>query len=719
MSLRAVLTNIVKNPEYIQPDSLINDAEIPLAKNIQDFITNPTFIQNMFPSGLYPRQFEFAIKVLAEYCPYCSDMDWWGDTKHMSRMQVDESYDEILKRCVLLEHGVCPKCGRGRAEAYLEMKKAQQDEDYITPARNFYVPSELIGVMGQRSGKSALIAIIITYLIHWLLKTPNLQRTYKLLPASPFMIPLVALNFTKAKSLLFNPVKKYVLNGTWFKNYHKFLDLEKQRLGLSHKLWDVKETSISYTHKNLVIRPEVTDKRKLRGNTSLLGAIDELSHMHGATDGVLFDPDEIYTSLNNSMATAQTMFYKRLASGMNNVPVPLMISISSPAKGDDKAMQLYKSSFKSDRMYGINAPTWKVNPQQSFEVLKPYLDKDPNKFWRDFGADPLAGADAYFIPEHAISSAFENSSRENALRSFSFFRKSDTRIDKNTGLEVKYNYTAVEINLEDVKSICGVRTPLVMSLDCGEVNNSFSISLGAITNQNNFIVIGCGEAIGNPSYPINFLDVYTKVIKPLCKNLKVTLVVSDNWQSVMLKGSLKLENINYRTVRNMKYLDYSTFKDFMLSGAVTLPKADMDLDKVSGENLPNKMLSLKSTGTENYPRTFSNKPISHLIYQMLFVNDTGSSVIKTPDCTDDLLFTVVMLLKVLTSSEVDIKRFVQVIDDKVLSMPVSPISDTSIGARPGSGMSNSMDYSIGATFSSSTRVLSEGNQMSSGIGAVF
>lgn len=628
MSIKDIINEMVDNPEFVQADSLIDDSSLPLAKNIIDFVSNPVYINNMFPTPLYGRQFEVAVKTLGEYCPHCTDMAWWGTTDIPSQMPVDATYEDIFNHVTLLEHGICPKCGKTKSDFYNE--------------NSAFSPVEFVGVIGQRSGKSALIAIIITYIIHWLLKTPNLQKAYKLLPASPFMIPLIALNWTKAKDLLFQPIRKYLMFGNWFLSYHKFLDAERKRLKLKNDLYSIGESYAVYYHKNLDIRPVVTDKRKLRGQTGLVAAIDELSHMHGATDGVIFDPDEIYTSVNNSMATAQTMFYKRLASGVCNLPVPLMISISSPASIDDKAVRLYKESINMPRSYGLNLPTWLFNPEQPYSALKHMEAKDPKKFARDFGADPSAGAADTFIPESGVERIFSLGKRENAFSTLKYFEDIDKYTDEATGKIVEYKFTNATVDIERVKFLTGPKTPICMTIDCGEVNNSFTITIGTRTTNDDIIIIGIGEVIGSVTAPINFEKIYENIILPICKNLNVKRVASDYWQSVMLKGRLKLEHIDYRQNSSIKYLDYKVLRDLAINGKLILPKLEDGVH--TSQNLIDSIIRLRTNSDIPYPHCFSKKPVAHSYHQYLFVNDTGKEVKKSSLCTDDILFTQVLLV---------------------------------------------------------------------------
>jgi predicted nucleic-acid-binding Zn-ribbon protein len=117
--------------------SLVDDRDLPRPGNPITFLTDPKFM-GIKP---FPRQLQIASEFWSAYCPYCSD------TRFIRKgIQVDTKLDEIWDRMVLYRNGICPKCGKTRAEAI-------EDGDH-----NFY--GRLVGVAGQRSGKSVFVSMI-------------------------------------------------------------------------------------------------------------------------------------------------------------------------------------------------------------------------------------------------------------------------------------------------------------------------------------------------------------------------------------------------------------------------------------------------------------------------------------------------------------------------------------------------------------------------------
>lgn len=255
------INELLSQSNYLPVDTTIDDRCIPEAKNCIEFFHNEKFIGNMVPTGLFPKQAEVFIKLFAEFCPYCTDMEYWmgkSENGTSENIKVNESFDEMFKKVQLLEYGICPHCGARKSDLY---KQGTLDPH-----------TELTSLMGQRAGKSASTSMGLSYDIHKFLKVPNLQKTYDLLPGSPFTIPLVGMSFDKAKQLLYNALYEYLTKGNWFKKYHEFINEQQSALGIKEDLCTVKDTFARYRHKNILIAPLGPDKRKLRGNTSICAA---------------------------------------------------------------------------------------------------------------------------------------------------------------------------------------------------------------------------------------------------------------------------------------------------------------------------------------------------------------------------------------------------------------------------------------------------------------
>ena len=598
------IDDLLAQPNFLPQDLVIDDRDIPQAKNVVDFFYNDRFMKNMVPDGLFPRQISILLHLMGEFCPRCSDMEFFEN------FPVDEDVGNIFDHVQILEYGKCPKCGVRKSELYL--------------SGELDVPNEFVGVCGQRAGKSALTAMTISYVLHEFLKIPNLARTFKLLPSSPFTCPLVALSFNKATELLYNPLYKYLLNGNWYKEYHEFL--KDQQNKFDSEIFNVKDTFTRYRHRNIFIAPFGPDKRKLRGNTSLIGAVDELSWMNSSNkDSIKFDADEIYTSLNNSFMTARSSARNLLKEGYDNLPQPMLFDISSPSSKKDKTCRLYEESKTSRTIYGVHYSTWELNPTLPLEgeEMQNELKKLGKRFWRDFGAVPPNSASPFMSSIELLKS---NCSQRPNL----------TKITKKTSYIQTQEFTHGDLVIPNLES--GNIPNRILAMDAGSVDNSFSFVLAHVEkiqpqnvlDQVKTIVVfdSLMEVIPDENQPINFSKVYDNIIIPLIKKMNVKLVCTDRWQNLKILSDIQ----NDKTLNNcltaqysVKYSDFIEYKQAFLDNAVRIPKPELKWDEI------------ELHGGDNYPYCFENMPISHYIFQCLTVEDKmGKTVEKGEGCTDDI-----------------------------------------------------------------------------------
>lgn len=128
--LNSAFGSMEKNLEEALADNLpvprdfkFDDRDIPLAKNMYDFITNKSY--GFQSSELFSRQLWIATKLFGEWCEPCTR------EKHKTRhgksrkpmrdilnVKIGWSMHEFADKVQLLEHGVCPKCKRTRLDLY-------------------------------------------------------------------------------------------------------------------------------------------------------------------------------------------------------------------------------------------------------------------------------------------------------------------------------------------------------------------------------------------------------------------------------------------------------------------------------------------------------------------------------------------------------------------------------------------------------------------------
>lgn len=102
-------------------------------------------------------------------------------------------------------------------------------------------------------------------------------------------------------------------------------------------------------------------------------------------------------------------------------------------------------------------------------------------------------------------------------------------------------------------------------------------------------------------------------------------MVADRWQSIKVLHDAEHDFKGLSTeTYSLKYEDMVLVKESLIEGRILLPKLDLKDINDAVEYDPAK-----------YPALFQNRPVAHLVLQMVSVRDTGDDVVKG-DVTDDL-----------------------------------------------------------------------------------
>ena len=125
---------------------------------------------------------------------------------------------------------------------------------------------------------------------------------------------------------------------------------------------------------NVIIRSGHSNSSSLVGKTAKVIDFDELARF--IDKGGKYSADRVYYSLIRSVEP-----FKEDGK---------LVDISSPMFQEDMICRLYDLSKNIDNMLGFWLPTWEMNPNLPFDssFLQAELKKNPEAFWRDFGAQP-------------------------------------------------------------------------------------------------------------------------------------------------------------------------------------------------------------------------------------------------------------------------------------------------------------------------------------------
>lgn len=597
-------------------DLKIDDRDLYAARNYYDYCynvlgrdSNPPWIVQMW----------ILVILLAEYCPRCSDKRWLNLEWFVTNVDKRKPGADIVEGLQLLSNGVCPKCNTHKHE--LIQKHGLKDY------------TELVAVLGQRSGKSTgLAASVSGYILHRFLKFPKLAdlAPNAMQKSTELTFTFVSLTTGRAMALLWTPFLNIINESSWFSEYFRMLDFHSNRYG--YELYKRKDIFLKFTHKGLRLYPTGPRGKTLRGDTRVFAAIDELGlfPLPSGNDEEdeqreIANADEAHKSLTNSLVTVVDIHRSLLEQGLN-CPPALMVGVSSPMSERDKVMRRLgesKTPVGSKFIHGVQLPTWKVNPliNRDSPIIEMAYSSNREKAERDFGANPPRVASTFMtaqqIPRH-----------------FWCVKQTHT---------YDYDYTPDGLSVR-LKSVYKPKNPCVILVDAGFSNNSFSalgISFDRVTKK--LSVCTAVEVMPHDGLTINFKAVYENCIRVLAKDLNAVVLLADQWQSLdLLSRAQQDAGLNPQgkpILKAKKYSpkrkDFEALRSMVSNGSVNLPYCPPDTYS--------KMLSTYVETAE-----LNRRPVEHLLQQFLTVRDPGGNQCPTKGdgFTDDLFRCLVLGVKI-------------------------------------------------------------------------
>lgn len=241
---------------------------------------------------------------------------------------------------------------------------------------------ELILVLGRRSGKSALAAIIAAYELYKLIRRGFPQVYYGMPSGSEIRIFCIA-NDKDQAGIVYGDMSNHVNQVDYFKSsithdtqtYMKF----RTASDAARFRHDDRKATITATFKSSIAKG-------LRGRGVICCILDELAFF--VNDGKS-SAESVYRAINPALKQFSPKDPK-------NRHRPLgpsegrMICISSPDAREGLFYKLYEMALSKDRasanMLMIQAPTWEVNPTLDESEYEVERAKDPRAFETEYGA---------------------------------------------------------------------------------------------------------------------------------------------------------------------------------------------------------------------------------------------------------------------------------------------------------------------------------------------
>lgn len=137
-------------------------------------------------------------------------------------------------------------------------------------------------------------------------------------------------------------------------------------------------------------------------------------------------------------------------------------------------------------------------------------------------------------------------------------------------------------------------------------------------------VLFVGEVIPRQGAPISQSLMYRDILSTLCEDLPIRLVISDRWQNKKMVQDLEEEFGCEYVEFTLRWDDFENFKQALYDNEVELPR------------LKANMNDIVATTLDEYPHMFEGKPLEHLAYQFITVQEARGNTVIKGDATDDM-----------------------------------------------------------------------------------
>jgi len=400
---------------------------------------------------------------------------------------------------------------------------------------------DLVLVLGRRSGKSYLTALIAVYEAYKLLELGDPQKFYGI--DSDIRILNVARNEKQAISIIFKQISKFIGRCPYFVGR-----IGKEKEGELYLLTD-KDIEINEAIKqrdgkpldgSIVIMAGSSNSDALRGYSCSAIIYDEMAHYVDTSGNS--SAKEVYNALSRSTGTLAGK-----GDGRN-------IVISSPDLKSGFFYEHYERAKRIGSMQLFQIPAQDANPTLTEEYLKGERLKDPDTFSSEFGAEFRAFSGNAFFPPSKIDLAM--------TKRQSWFKT------KNPIYGCEY----------------------YMHIDAASSSDNWAIliahpewRLNIKTNRKEMNIVEDYSEFWTPKNGeyLNEDEIMDKAILPLIKKFKIVSVSYDHMFSIPQRFKLQNNNIPNRLVSfsgRSKNEMYSTLRDYFIQEKVELCSDDIFLE---------------------------------------------------------------------------------------------------------------------------------------------
>ena len=351
-------------------------------------------------------------------------------------------------------------------------------------------------------------------------------------------------------------------------------------------------------------------------NTRVFYSIDEIGWFDNdaSSNKVKTGANEVNIALERSCLTCRLVEIPSVEEGNDKAFTAYAMNVSSPSDYRDKICELLRLSQTSDKILGIHAPSWKMNPGITRESLAEEFRKSPITSARDYGASPPVSANPFITPV-----VVDNAMREKGRNEILYAQHTERR---SSGISVERSSYGM------ITKIASCSRPSVLAIDAGEVNNSFAFTCTSKDEAGRARIDIVGEIMASPTAPINFTLLFDHILLPIIKARNVRVLLADRWQSnKILSDALALcDGLMQAKKYSLKYADMCDVRNMMQGDQLTFPRS----------TYVKSVTEILQQDLTDYPACFAGKPVEHFMYQLVTIQDARQQVVKGVGVTDDI-----------------------------------------------------------------------------------
>lgn len=519
---------------------------LPRAKNVVDWITNPIYL-NRTTLYDYPRQYQILRDYHELLCPHCNKL--WEVRDCWDRTLYDMQHD------ILLEYGVCPKCGTTRAQLL--------EDGFIEDVE------EVILLMGMRSGKTTMIGTFDqTFTAHRYLCLKDPIAYFGLDRSVTLEAGFFASSWEQTEQTVWAYFLSTMISCDWYTMYLSSLRgfSDKRRIPWQSMYLQLK-TKIRIAPQRLQFAAYGRNIKGTAGRTRFSAVVDEMGMFQYSGS------DEVYSIPAASLKTLRASADKLTKEGDPDVPPVRLTELGSP--GPDPTLDPLENRYtvtstKSiPRVYGVRYATWAANKHITRESLEADFQTNPVKAQQQWGAKAVAYA-VKFFPTHLTSSAF----REYEQAGF-YWTPLVRPLTSPDGTRLYY----IEAHMDQL-NLGMTDGPLIIVGDAGKSKDRFALAAARVLGSGSSmririeaIVQLVPSVIQSPDGETN-TEVYYGCVVPIIKRLHemtgVALVVFDRWDSTSIVQTLRESGIPAYQ-ENTCTDDYDMARGEFRAGRVEIP----------------------------------------------------------------------------------------------------------------------------------------------------